>query len=173
MTYEEMKNLKVGTLVIGGISGVVVRFEGFSKSDEFEGTVVITETREANDFKVGTTYLLSPKFFEIYNEPKSKKELSETLLKNLGVKKVVFNGRKVVVILNSGVQGIATCGEQDFFDEEVGFAVAYTIAKTKELTKGNKAKYKSFIDFISRRKNAKPPKGAVVIDLSPKKEGAK
>ena len=54
---------------------------------------------------------------------------------NEDVKRVIFNDRVTVVILNSGVKGIAKCLEEDKYNKETGYRIAYLKAKIKEMKK--------------------------------------
>lgn len=51
------------------------------------------------------------------------------------VKKVIFNDKVTVVILNSGVKGISKCLKEDKYNKETGYRIAYIKAKIKEMQK--------------------------------------
>lgn len=113
--------------------------------------VVIESIRE--DCKgynlVGNCWNWTDSMFEDYSKnTDSRLILTRNFLANLGISKVVYNEKNVVVILKDGTKGIATCDVQDTFDEEVGFAIAYMNAKSGI----SKKKYKEAIDYISKRK---------------------
>lgn len=59
---------------------------------------------------------------------KAVKNLDETSIPEMGIKKVIKNEPAVIVILEDGTKGVAVCGKKDTFDLEVGFALAYTRA---------------------------------------------
>jgi len=84
---------------------------------------------------------------------KGEKTMSKEMLKNLGVSKVIFNGKTTIVFLEDGTKGVAQCGTLDSNDPLVGFSIAYTLAKA---TKGNKRQFKENIQFMtSKAKNGK------------------
>lgn len=51
------------------------------------------------------------------------------------VKRVIFNDRVTVVILHSGAKGISKCLEEDEYNKETGYRIAYLKAKIKEMKK--------------------------------------
>jgi hypothetical protein len=62
------------------------------------------------------------------------------------VEKVVINGKTVIVWLNNGNIGKATCSSMDIEDSEIGFAVAYMKAKF-----GGKKNYLRVVNFFESR----------------------
>lgn len=62
-------------------------------------------------------------------------EYKEPEMELYDVKRVIYNDNVTVVFLNSGVKGISKCMEEDTYNKEVGFRVAYLKAKIKELNK--------------------------------------
>lgn len=45
------------------------------------------------------------------------------------VKKVIMNGKHIIVILENGAKGVAKCHPDDFFDKDIGFKVALKKAR--------------------------------------------
>lgn len=66
-------------------------------------------------------------YFEEYTE--------REIYVGLDVKRVIYSDRATVVILNSGAKGIAKCLEEDTYNKETGYRVAYLKAKIKEMNK--------------------------------------
>lgn len=73
--------------------------------------------------------IFSTKEVDMYFEPRN------ILCEYSDVNKYIVNDNVVVVILNSGVKGIARCLEEDVFDEQTGIRIAYLKAKKKEIEK--------------------------------------
>lgn len=63
------------------------------------------------------------------------KEYIEEIKIDEDVKRVIYSDKATVVILNSGVKGIAKCLENDTYNKEIGYRVAYLKAKIKEMNK--------------------------------------
>lgn len=51
------------------------------------------------------------------------------------VKRVIYSDRVTVIILNSGIKGIAKCLDEDEYDKKIGYRIAYLKAKIKEMNK--------------------------------------
>lgn len=47
--------------------------------------------------------------------------------------KIIFNGNRVIVILDGGYRGVAKCDPGDTFNPRVGVKIAYDRAKIKKL----------------------------------------
>lgn len=63
------------------------------------------------------------------------KEYAEEIKTDEDVKRVIYSDGVTVVILKSGVKGIAKCLEDDVYSKEIGYRVAYIKAKIKEMNK--------------------------------------
>lgn len=58
-----------------------------------------------------------------------------TIATDKDVKRVIYSDNATIVILKSGVKGIAKCLEEDTYNKEIGYRVAYLKAKIKEMKK--------------------------------------
>jgi len=74
---------------------------------------------------------------------------AKEMLKNMGIKKVIFNGKTTVVYLKDGRKGVAHCGSEDEFDPTVGLSVAYAEAMCKC---SSKKELKGIVKFLERKK---------------------
>ena len=90
-------------------------------------------------------------------EPLSKKakmrietELPEDMLKNMGVKHIIFNGLETIVILENGNKGISKQHTLDDYDPLEGIGMAYMYAKA---TGGNKNLCKKLVKEIAKEKH--------------------
>jgi hypothetical protein len=72
---------------------------------------------------------------------------AKELMHNLGVRKVIFNGKTTIVYLTTGEKGVANCGEHDEFDPVVGIAMAYLAAESQ----GSKRELKQATDYMYRK----------------------
>lgn len=63
------------------------------------------------------------------------KEYVEEIKTDEDVKRIIYSDKVTVVILNSGIKGIAKCLENDTYNKEIGYRVAYLKAKIKEFNK--------------------------------------
>ncbi len=63
------------------------------------------------------------------------KEHVEEIKADEDVKRIIYSDKVTVVILNSGIKGIAKCLENDTYNKEIGYRVAYLKAKIKEFNK--------------------------------------
>ena len=72
---------------------------------------------------------------------------AKELLHNLGVRKVIFNGKTTIVYLTTGEKGVANCGEYDEFDPVVGIAMAYLAAESQ----GSKKGLKQATDYLYKK----------------------
>lgn len=63
------------------------------------------------------------------------KEHVEEIKTDEDVKRIIYSDKVTVVILNSGIKGIAKCLENDTYNKETGYRVAYLKAKIKEFNK--------------------------------------
>ena len=63
------------------------------------------------------------------------KEHVEEIKTDEDVKRIIYSDKVTVVILNSGIKGIAKCLENDTYNKEIGYRVAYLKAKIKEFNK--------------------------------------
>lgn len=73
--------------------------------------------------------------FELEEVKEYFKEYIEEVKTDEDVKRVIYSDRVTVVILNSGIKGIAKCLEEDEYDKKVGYRIAYLKAKIKEMNK--------------------------------------
>lgn len=73
--------------------------------------------------------------FELEEVKEYFKEHIEEIKTDEDVKRVIYNDKVTVVILNSGIKGIAKCLEEDEYDKKVGYRIAYLKAKIKEMNK--------------------------------------
>ena len=73
--------------------------------------------------------------FELDEVKEYFKEYIEEIKTDEDVKRVIYSDRVTVVILNSGIKGIAKCLEEDEYDKKVGYRIAYLKAKIKEMNK--------------------------------------
>ena len=73
--------------------------------------------------------------FELEEVKEYFKEYIEEIKTDEDVKRVIYSDRVTVVILNSGIKGIAKCLEEDEYDKKVGYRIAYLKAKIKEMNK--------------------------------------
>lgn len=73
--------------------------------------------------------------FELEEVKEYFKEYIEEIKTDEGVKRVIYSDRVTVVILNSGIKGIAKCLDEDEYDKKVGYRIAYLKAKIKEMNK--------------------------------------
>lgn len=73
--------------------------------------------------------------FELEEVNEYFKEYIEEIKTDEDVKRVIYSDKVTVVILNSGVKGIAKCLEEDTYNKETGYRVAYLKAKIKEMNK--------------------------------------
>ena len=104
-------------------------------------------------------YCWTDEMFEgLYIEPQTTPQISKSLLRQLGINKVVFNHVTTIVILDDGSLGKSTASEDDEFDWWVGFTVAYTSACL-----GGKNKLKRDIEAITTHTD--PFFKSVVIEL--------
>jgi len=86
-------------------------------------------------------------------------KISKSLLRQLGINKVVFDHVTTIVILDDGSLGKSTASEEDEFDWWVGFTVAYTSACL-----GGKNKLKRDIEAITNHTD--PFFKSVVINVN-------
>ena len=63
------------------------------------------------------------------------KEHVEEIKTDEDVKRIIYSDKVTVVILNSGIKGISKCLENDTYNKEIGYRVAYLKAKIKEFNK--------------------------------------
>nr|DAX85836.1 MAG TPA: hypothetical protein [Caudoviricetes sp.] len=63
------------------------------------------------------------------------KEHVEEIKTDEDVKRIIYSDKVTVVILNSGIKGVAKCLENDTYNKEIGYRVAYLKAKIKEFNK--------------------------------------
>lgn len=73
--------------------------------------------------------------FELEEVKEYFKEYIEEVKTDEDVKRVIYSDRVTVVILNSGIKGIAKCLEEDEYDKKTGYRIAYLKAKIKEMNK--------------------------------------
>ena len=73
--------------------------------------------------------------FELEEVKEYFKEYIEEIKTDEDVKRVIYSNKVTVVILNSGIKGIAKCLEEDEYDKKVGYRIAYLKAKVKEMNK--------------------------------------
>lgn len=73
--------------------------------------------------------------FELEEVKEYFKEYIEGIKTDEDVKRIIYSDRVTVVILNSGVKGISKCIEDDTYNKEIGYRVAYLKAKIKEMNK--------------------------------------
>ena len=73
--------------------------------------------------------------FELEEVKEYFKEHIEEIKTDEDVKRVIYSDRVTVVILNSGIKGIAKCLDEDEYDKKVGYRIAYLKAKIKEMNK--------------------------------------
>ena len=73
--------------------------------------------------------------FELEEVKEYFKEYIEEIKTDEDVKRVIYSDKVTVVILNSGIKGIAKCLEEDEYDKKVGYRIAYLKAKVKEMNK--------------------------------------
>lgn len=73
--------------------------------------------------------------FELEEVKEYFKEHIEEIKTDEDVKRVIYSDKVTVVILNSGIKGIAKCLEEDEYDKKVGYRIAYLKAKIKEMNK--------------------------------------
>lgn len=73
--------------------------------------------------------------FELEEVKEYFKEHIEEIKTDEDVKRVIYSDKVTVVILNSGIKGIAKCLEEDEYDKKVGYRIAYLKAKVKEMNK--------------------------------------
>lgn len=73
--------------------------------------------------------------FELEEVKEYFKEYIEEIKTDEDVKRVIYSNKVTVVILNSGIKGIAKCLEEDEYDKKTGYRIAYLKAKIKEMNK--------------------------------------
>lgn len=73
--------------------------------------------------------------FELDEVKEYFKEYIEEIKTDEDVKRVIYSDKVTVVILNSGIKGIAKCLEEDEYDKKIGYRIAYLKAKIKEMNK--------------------------------------
>ena len=73
--------------------------------------------------------------FELEEVKEYFKEYIEEIKTDEDVKRVIYSDKVTVVILNSGIKGIAKCLDEDEYDKKVGYRIAYLKAKIKEMNK--------------------------------------
>ena len=73
--------------------------------------------------------------FELEEVKEYFKEHIEEIKTDEDVKRVIYSDKVTVVILNSGIKGIAKCLDEDEYDKKVGYRIAYLKAKIKEMNK--------------------------------------
>lgn len=73
--------------------------------------------------------------FELEEVKEYFKEYIEEIKADEDVKRVIYSDKVTVVILNSGIKGIAKCLEEDEYDKKTGYRIAYLKAKIKEMNK--------------------------------------
>ena len=73
--------------------------------------------------------------FELEEVKEYFKEYIEEIKADEDVKRVIYSDKVTVVILNSGIKGIAKCLEEDEYDKKAGYRIAYLKAKIKEMNK--------------------------------------
>lgn len=95
----------------------------------------IFEVQSIKENKISLLGYMGIGVFDIAEIEEYFKEYIEEVEFNDDVKKVIYSDRVTIVILNSGVKGIAKCLEDDDYDKGKGYRVAYLKAKIKELSK--------------------------------------
>ena len=73
--------------------------------------------------------------FELEEVKEYFKEYIEEIKTDEDVKRVIYSNKVTVVILNSGIKGIAKCLDEDEYDKKTGYRIAYLKAKIKEMNK--------------------------------------
>lgn len=73
--------------------------------------------------------------FELEEVKEYFKKYIEEIKTDEDVKRVIYSDKVTVVILNSGIKGIAKCLEEDEYDKKIGYRIAYLKAKVKEMNK--------------------------------------
>ena len=73
--------------------------------------------------------------FELEEIKEYFKEYIEEIRTDEDVKRVIYSDKVTVVILNSGIKGIAKCLDEDEYNKKVGYRIAYLKAKIKEMNK--------------------------------------
>lgn len=116
MKLELIKNLDCGIRVIE--KGEVFRVQHIS---------VNKVSLINNEIGVGV--------FELDEVEEYFKEYIEEIKTDEDVKRVIYSDKVTVVILNSGIKGIAKCLDEDEYDKKVGYRIAYLKAKIKEMNK--------------------------------------
>lgn len=116
MELELIKDLDCGIRVIE--KGEVFRVQHISANKVF----LIN-----NEIGVGV--------FELDEVKEYFKEYIEEIKTDEDVKRVIYSDKVTVVILNSGIKGIAKCLDEDEYDKKVGYRIAYLKAKVKEMNK--------------------------------------
>lgn len=73
--------------------------------------------------------------FELEEVKEYFKEYIEEIKIDEDVKRVIYSDKATIVILDSGIKGIAKCLEEDEYDKQIGYRIAYLKAKIKEMNK--------------------------------------
>lgn len=95
----------------------------------------IFEVQSIKESKISLLGYMGIGVFDVAEIEEYFKEYIEEIQVDDDVKKVIYSDRVTVVILNSGVKGIAKCLEEDNYDKEKGYRVAYLKAKIKEMSR--------------------------------------
>lgn len=114
MELELKENLDCGVKVL-------------EKATKFKVTKIENEKVYLSNSSIGVGVFSSQEIDEYFMEFSNKI--------NSEIKKVIKNGKATIVILSSGVKGVAKCLEEDTYNEETGIRIAYLKAKIKEMTK--------------------------------------
>lgn len=119
MELELIKDLDCGVRVIE--KGEVFRVQHISVNSVSKVSII-------ND-RIGVGV------FELEEIKEYFKEYKEEIKVDEDVRKVIYSDKVTVVILNSGIKGIAKCLEEDEYDKKTGYRIAYLKAKVKEMNK--------------------------------------
>lgn len=127
--------------------GTIVELQGIETENRM---VTVGNTRNYTDIKsyrilvpsVGIGVFSKEEFntyFEEHKEDKQIKDVKNIQMDGLSEKiKVIRSGNATIVILSDGTKGVSKCMEEDEYDKEKGFGIAYTKACIKRLNKNLK-----------------------------------
>lgn len=85
---------------------------------------------------------------------KSKNVFIDMAILHNDVELAIRNDKTIIVILETGFKGIATCDEESIFNEDTGYVIAYFKAKKKEINSRYKSSKKECIKSINEAQMA-------------------
>ncbi|MEG1009283.1 MAG: hypothetical protein RSF67_05665 [Clostridia bacterium] len=104
-----------------------------SKGEEFE---ITSKDETIIGFKNGRGYGgMTIEEIKVYFERVCPTPISTEVMRRGEALKVIVSGKTTIVILEDGTKGRSKCHEEDSFNKELGFDIAYTRATIRSLEK--------------------------------------